>query len=127
MRRKWLKGALAITAAALIVAACSDSEPTPPPTGGSFEVVYKVVSTDQDAAELTYTYNGGSDVFRGTESLPFEEAFTMAEGDLVDIGALSLEGTTVTCRIDIDGRKYRENTASGGTAAVCQGQVTSEP
>ncbi|MGI9586342.1 MAG: hypothetical protein ACR2N7_12210 [Acidimicrobiia bacterium] len=111
---------------AVVLAACSSSEPSEEPTGGVFTVEYKVSSPDQTSAEITYTFNGGSDVFRGTENLPFEETFEMNGGDLVDLGALSTDGNNVTCRVNIDGKKYLENTAQNGKVAVCQGVVSAD-
>ncbi len=112
---------------AVALAACSSSDSSDsPPTGGVFTVEYKVSSPDQASAEISYTFGGGSDVFRGTENLPFEQTFEMNGGDLVDLGAISTDDKTVTCRVNIDGKKYLENTATNGKVAVCQGIVSAD-
>lgn len=108
----------------LAAAACGDSD-TPEPaveSDRSFTVVYSVTG-DQDSAQLSYTYDGGTEVFRGTEPLPFSESFEMQLGDIVDLGAASDEGSTITCRIEIDSVTYREMSATDGNVALCQGQV----
>lgn len=112
---------------ALVAVACGgdDSAETadaPDAPDKVFSVEYRVIG-DQGEAELSYTYDGGSEVFRGTEPLPFSVSFEMQAGDIVDLGAFSTENSSVTCQIDVDGRKYREDTASGGNVALCQGLV----
>lgn len=126
MRSRWSRVVVLIVGIAVVLAACSSSDSPDAPSGGVFTVEYIVGSTDQSSAELTYTFGGGSDVFRGTENLPFEKTFEMNDGDLVDLGAISADDKTVTCRVNIDGKKYLENTATNGKVALCQGVVSAD-
>lgn len=126
MRSRWSQIVVLMVGIAVVLAACSSSDSPDAPSGGVFTVEYIVSSTDQSSAEITYTFDGGSDVFRGTENLPFEQTFEMADGDLVDLGAFSEDDKTVTCRVNIDGIKYREDTATDGNVAVCQGIVSAD-
>jgi hypothetical protein len=126
MRSRWSRFVVLIVGVAVVVAACGGSESSDTPSGGVFTVEYIVASTDQSAAEITYTFGGGSDVFRGTENLPFEKSFEMNGGDLVDLGAISTDDKTVTCRVNINGTKYLENTATNGKVALCQGVVSAD-
>jgi hypothetical protein len=106
----------------VIASACS-SDSTPPDVdpNQTYEVVYQVLG-DMDRTEITYTYNGGNDIFRGEVDLPWRETFQMKAGDLIDLGART-DGSTVTCRVLIDRVKYRESTETGGNFPVCQGVV----
>ena len=127
MHRKWVR-VLAVGAAIMIIAsACSSDSPSETvDTNATVEVVYQVLSEEMTSTEITYTHNGGNDIFRGVVDLPFEETFQMNVGDLVDLGA-STDGSTATCRILFDGVKYRESTETGGTFPVCQGIVEPIP
>jgi hypothetical protein len=109
----------------IMVSACSsDSSSEPVDTSATVEVVYQILSEDMASTEITYTYNGGNDVFRGVVDLPFKETFQMNVGDLVDLGAAT-DGGTATCRILVDGVKYRESTETNGNFPVCQGILDS--
>ena len=116
--------ALTVGAAIMIVtSACSsDSTSETVDTSAMVEVVYQVVSEEMTSTEITYTHNGGNDIFRGVVDLPFEETFQMKMGDIVDLGAKT-DGSTATCRILVDGVKYRESTQTNGNFPVCQGIV----
>lgn len=100
----------------------SDSSSEPVDVDATVEVVYQVLSEGMASTEITYTHNGGDDIFRGVVDLPFKETFQMKMGDLVDLGA-STDGSSATCRILLDGVKYRESTETDGTFPVCQGVV----
>jgi len=126
MRTKGLRIVVLMVGLAVVLAACGSSDSSDTPTGGVFTVEYKVSSADQASAEISYTFGGGSEVFRGTENLPFEKSFEMNGGDLVDLGAISTDDKTVTCRVNINGKKYLENTATNGKVAVCQGVVSAD-
>ncbi len=123
MHRRWIR-VLAIGAAIVILAsACSsDSSSDTVDTNATVEVVYQVVSEEMASTVITYTYNGGSDVFQDVVDLPFKETFQMKMGDIVDLGAKT-DGSTATCRILFDGVKYRESTETNGNFPVCQGRV----
>ena len=123
MHRHWIR-ALAVGAAIMImVSACSSgSSSETVDTSATVEVVYQILSEDMSSTEITYTYNGGNDVFRDVVDLPFKETFQMNVGDIVDLGAAT-DGGTATCRILLDGVKYRESTEANGNFPVCQGIV----
>jgi hypothetical protein len=107
----------------IVASACSsDSTSETVDTSATVEVVYQVISDEMTSTEITYTYNGGNDVFQGLVDLPFEETFEMVIGDIVDLGAKT-DGSTATCRILFDGVKYRESTETNGNFPVCQGRV----
>jgi hypothetical protein len=123
MPHKVLRIAMAATVIMIFASACSsDSSSSDVDPNATYEVVYQVVAPDMASTEITYTYNGGNDVFRGVVDLPFEETFQMNYGDIVDLGA-GTDGSTATCRILIDGIKYRESTETNGNFPVCQGIV----
>lgn len=128
MQHKWARIIAGTIVLGLVAMACGDSESTTTAidSGRSYTVVYEVTGS-QPSAVVSYTSDGGSEVFRDTEALPFEETFEMKAGDLVDLGAVSVEGTSVTCRILVNQVPYRENTGSDGAIAVCQGTVTPGP
>lgn len=123
VHRNWIR-ALAVGAAIMImVSACSSgSSSETVDTSATVEVVYQILSEDMSSTEITYTYNGGNDVFRDVVDLPFKETFQMNVGDIVDLGAAT-DGGTATCRILLDGVKYRESTETNGNFPVCQGTV----
>ena len=81
MRSRWPQIVVLMVGVAVVLAACSSSDSSDTPSAGVFTVEYKVASTDQASAEVSYTFNGGSDVFRGPEDLPFERTFEMNGGD----------------------------------------------
>jgi hypothetical protein len=112
-----------VTSLVILVSACSsDSSSSDVDTSATYEVVYQIVSPDMTSTEITYTYNGGNDIFRDVVDLPFKETFQMNLGDIVDLGAKT-DGSTATCRILIDGVTYRESTETDGNFPVCQGTV----
>ena len=123
MHQKTMRIAMVAAAVMVIASACSsDSSSTSADSSATVEVVYQITAEDMTSTEVTYTHNGGDDVFRGVVDLPFKETFQMHVGDLVDLGAQT-DGSTATCRILFDGVKYRESTESNGNFPVCQGQV----
>lgn len=123
MQYKTMRIAMVAAAILIISSACSsDSSATSTDSSATVEVVYQITAESMASTEVTYTHNGGDDVFRGVVDLPFKETFQMNVGDLVDLGAQT-DGSTATCRILVDGVKYRENTESNGNFPVCQGQV----
>jgi hypothetical protein len=112
-----------VTSLVILVSACSsDSSSSDVDTSATYEVVYQIVAPDMTSTEITYTYNGGNDIFRDVVDLPFKETFQMNLGDIVDLGAKT-DGSTATCRILIDGVTYRESTETDGNFPVCQGTV----
>ncbi len=113
----------AVAIGLVVIASACTVDSTAPDTDPNqiFEVVYQVLG-DMDRTEITYTHNGGNDIFRGEVDLPWRETFQMKAGDLIDLGART-DGSTVTCRVLIDRVKYRESTETGGSFPVCQGVV----
>lgn len=123
MSRNWVRALVVGASITIMASGCSsDSSSEPVDVDATVEVVYQVLSEGMASTEITYTHNGGDDIFRGVVDLPFEETFEMNMGDLVDLGA-STDGSTATCRILFDGVKYRESTETGGKFPVCQGIV----
>jgi hypothetical protein len=123
MPKHWIRIVMIITSLVILVSACSsDSSSSDVDTSATYEVEYQVVAPDMTSTEITYTHNGGNDIFRGVVDLPFKQTFQMNFGDIVDIGAKT-DGSTATCRILIDGVKYRESTETNGNFPVCQGIV----
>lgn len=121
MRLKRTRGAVVVLAAALIVAGCGGSDSSPTVEEGTpLTVVYSVTGT-MDSTDVTYTKDGANEVVRATETLPFELTLDLAVGDLVDLGAISSDGNSVTCRILVNDELFRETTGEDGNAAVCQG------
>jgi hypothetical protein len=88
--------------------------------GTPLTAVYSVTGT-MDSTDVTYTKDGANEVVRATETLPFELTLDLAVGDLIDLGAISSEGNSVTCRILVNDELFRETTGQDGNAAVCQG------
>jgi hypothetical protein len=123
MPKNSIRIAAIVTSLVILVSACSsDSSSSDVDTSATYEVVYQIVSPDMTSTEITYTYNGGNDIFRDVVDLPFKETFQMNLGDIVDLGAKT-DGSTATCRILIDGVTYRESTETDGNFPVCQGTV----
>ena len=123
MQRRLTRILKVAVALVIITSACSsDSTSETVDTSATVEVVYQILSADMASTAITYTYNGGNDIFQGEVDLPFEETFQMKMGDIVDLGAKT-DGSTATCRILFDGVKYRESTETNGNFPVCQGRV----
>lgn len=123
MPKKWIRIVMIATSLVILVSACSsNSSSSDVDTSATYEVVYQIVAPDMTSTQITYTYNGGDDIFRGVVNLPFKETFQMNFGDIVDLGAQT-DGSTATCRILIDGVTYRESTETDGNFPVCQGTV----
>jgi hypothetical protein len=123
MHKKTIRMAMVAAAIMIVASACSsDSSSTSTDSSATVEVVYQITAEEMTSTEISYTYNGGDDVFRGVVDLPFKETFQMHVGDLVDLGAQT-DGSAATCRILVDGVKYRESTERDGNFPVCQGQV----
>ncbi|MCL1601162.1 MAG: MmpS family transport accessory protein [Actinomycetia bacterium] len=123
MRSNWMRSVIVVASFMILVSACSsDSSSSDVDTNAIYEVVYQIVAPDMTSTEITYTHNGGNDIFRGVVDLPFKETFQMNLGDIIDLGAKT-DGSTATCRILIDGVKYRESTETNGNFPVCQGIV----
>jgi hypothetical protein len=125
VQQKWVRVlAVAVGLVVLISACSSDSRSPASDDGRVVEVTYQVIS-EMASAEITYTYNGGNDIFRDVEDLPFEKSFDMKVGDIVDLG-VKTDGSTATCRVLVDGKKYLESTETNGKFPVCQGRVPAD-
>ena len=126
MNRNWIRVLAVMVGLVVITSACSsDSSSTDTfDPNRVVEVTYQVVG-DMTSTEITYTYNAGQDIFRGVEDLPFEVKLDMNPGDIFDLGAQT-DGSTLTCRILMNGVKYAERTETGGNFPVCQGFVPDE-
>ena len=126
MRHKWIRLLAVVAGLVVITSACSsDSSSTDTfDPNRVVEVTYQVLG-DMTSTEITYTYNAGQDIFRGVEDLPFEVKLDMNPGDIVDVGAKT-DGSTLTCRILMNGVKYAESTETEGSFPVCQGFVPDE-
>lgn len=89
----------------------------------SYRVTYEVTGTSTRAS-LTYENDqGGTE--QGDYQLPYRKNYTMKYDDFVYISVQNLKDYgSVTCRIYIDGEKWRESTSSGAyVIATCSGLV----
>lgn len=113
-------------ALALVAAGCGDAaEDTPGtlPAGTELDVTYEVVGSAATARVL-YTDEAGRPVEEAAASLPFVVELTLELGAPYDVGGQAGAGEEVTCRVLVNGILLRDQTASDGNAAVCQGTLT---
>lgn len=135
MRRLILPAVLLAAAACTVPDDSSDPNIATPPANGSSKatskpaakakpksdlrtITYRVAGS-ADAADLTYGTASGEEQ-QGDARLPWHKTFKVRRGEfaMLDISAQNKGSGTVTCEIDVDGRKVKAAKSSGQYAIV---------
>jgi hypothetical protein len=94
---------------------------TPKPSGKGKTVVYEIIS-DSDLKSVTY-FDANSEIQQETDaSAPWTKTVTNTSTYAIAGLGAQTDGTSVTCRITVDGKVKDEKTSTGKYAVVnCTG------
>lgn len=120
---------LAITYTAGMVNAVNDSiKSDTVKANKTITLVYDVTGDSTDSSITYSTWNNGNSGSEdaNNQTLPFEKTLTVKQGGTFDFNSYSLiassgqTGTTISCKITLDGKVVSQHTASGSFAtATC--------
>jgi hypothetical protein len=92
-------------------------ESLPPETGAGAHTVTFAIRGSVRRASVTYTTPSGR-THRSVVSPPWRKAFTVADGQSIDVNAHSSGSGELTCTLRVDGELVKSATSSGGSATV---------